>query len=78
MAKYIKRSVFCPLGVSKARKFAEVERACLTDDERMHEDDTLLYITTVSDHEPAPTGILDADGNEFLRLPERIGFHWKD
>ncbi|WP_298966167.1 hypothetical protein [uncultured Roseibium sp.] len=67
---------------SKAAKIARGEaltqRSCLTDDDRIHEDETLLPALTVSDHEAVPIGVLDADGNEFMRLPERIGFHWKD
>ncbi len=29
---------------------------------------------TVSDAQPVPTGILDASGSEFFRLPNPIGF----
>jgi hypothetical protein len=78
MPRYIKRKVTAPIGLSKARKFADVEKACLTDDERIHEDETFFHTPTVFDHEPVPTGILDEDGNEFMRMPERIGFWWKD
>ena len=53
-------------------------KASLTDDQRIHEDETLMPSLTVYDHEPVGTGILNVDGDEFLRLPERIGFHWRD
>lgn len=28
----------------------------------------------VTDREPAPTGIVDKDGREYLRMPDTIGF----
>ncbi|WP_422383268.1 hypothetical protein [Roseibium album] len=59
-------------------RYTKRSRACITDDQRVHEDETFLRDPTVSDHEAAPTGILDSDGNEFMRLPERIGFWWSD
>lgn len=52
--------------------------ACITDDQRVHEDETLITPPTVYDHEPVGTGILDQNGNEFVRLPEPIGFHWRE
>lgn len=38
--------------------------------------ETAPFITslTVSDHEAADTGLLDADGNTIWRLPNPIGF----
>lgn len=29
---------------------------------------------TVDDHEPVDTGLLDADGNSIMRLPNPVGF----
>ena len=78
MPRYAKKFNLGPLGRSKALKFLAVERACLTDDERIHEDESFIHTPTVADHEAVPTGVLDADGNEFVRLPERIGFWWNE
>ena len=33
---------------------------------------------TVIEREPAPTGLLDSEGNEIWRLPDPIGFVWHD
>ncbi|MBO6755467.1 MAG: hypothetical protein JJ902_04020 [Roseibium sp.] len=42
------------------------------------DDAPLLPNLEVSEHTATPTGILDADGSELMRLPEPIGFVWKD